>query len=317
MHATELVGTSKVGSRRVRGAGGYCVLATFLLIALGSGHTDAEPPQEFAPGAAATLPTMPFEAPPAGPQLMLPEPEEDCVFWDAYVKGGSVHALGGGFLEDRFENGWTVQVGARQWVQTPYPFLFLYAEIGGMYASCEGDNVPFLRPADIFTAGPGATRQTLSGPVVLRLNQLDRYGIHLAAGEQFSLVNLLGESGGNLYLNLRVGLRGGGVELEETQFLTPELSAALSGALAQVPPPSFFQFTRPVQQPELFFGTFTGVGIGTTCHDVRVLGLCLGDVGLGAEVEFSYDWLMDLGELHRLDRNLLTIMPMVTVQFAF
>lgn len=246
--------------------------------------------------------------------------------WDIYVKGGPVFMLGSGFLEDRLKTGWTVQAGVREPLWTLDSGTQIFCDFGGGYATNRGDGSPVLiqgffqgiDPADDhvhFSQNGVLTAAALpaggSGDLMkTTLHELERVSFHAAIGGSFAPASLNANDGLRTQMNVRVGMRAGGIDPDYEKAFLPEIDAGIAAHLGHGHQ-NIFVSTDGGEDPELFFGLFTSVGVSTTYHGRY------SNVTLGAEVEFARDWF-DLGD-YTLSGNygFGTVTPMVTLGFSF
>lgn len=293
--------------------------------------------------ALAQQPGIPLEGQPvagvAVPCAECPEfcpMNEDCVGhhpgWEFYVKTGPVFPIGSGFLDDRIETGWTVQIGAQEAFWAPLPSLVIFREFGAAYTANDGDerrvtslgffqgrfpdddHVHFLRDGVLVAAPLGAT--DVNGPLIrTRLEELHRAGIHLALGGSYAPAWLNPLEGRQIRLDFRTGIRSGGInadfEEQVPRLLIEGIQAHFGHGHRQVE-----LSTRGSEDPELFFAIFGSIGVGLTCHDVELAGRSLGAVTFGAEVEWTKEWF-DLGDFGRGDDDLATVAPRLVLSFTF
>jgi hypothetical protein len=246
--------------------------------------------------------------------------------WDIYVKGGPVFTLGSGFLEDRLKTGWTVQAGVREPLWSLGSGTQIFWDFGGGYATNRGDGTPVLiqgffqgqDPADdhvhfsqngALTAaavGVGASGDLMN----TTLHELERVSIHAAIGGSFPLDSWHATDGLRTQVNVRLGLRAGGIDPDYEKAFLPEIAAGIAEHFGHGHQ-TIFVSTDGGEDPELFFGLFTSIGVSTT-YQARY-----STVTLGAEVEFARDWF-DLGDYTQFGHyGLGTVTPMLTLGLSF
>lgn len=246
--------------------------------------------------------------------------------WDIYIKGGPVFTLGSGFLEDRLKTGWTVQAGVREPLWSLGSSTQIFCDFGGGYATNRGDGAPVLiqgffqgqDPADNhvhFSRGGVLTAAAVSagasGDLMnTSLQELERVSFHAAIGGSFVPASLNAIDGLQTSFNVRLGLRAGGIDPDYEKAFLPEIATGIVDHLGHGHQ-SIFLSTDGGEDPELFFGLFTSVGMSTT-YQARY-----STVTLGAELEFARDWF-DLGDYSQFGHyGLGTVTPMLTLGFTF
>jgi hypothetical protein len=246
--------------------------------------------------------------------------------WDIYIKSGPVFTLGSGFLEDRLKTGWTVQAGVREPLWSLGSGAQIFCDFGGGYATNSGDGTPVLiqgfyqgiDPPDDhvhFSRNGVLTAAALpaggSGDLMnTTLHKLERLSFHAAIGGSLSPAALNASDGLQTQLNVRLGMRAGGIDPDYEKAFLPEIATGIVDHLGHGHQ-NIFVSTDGGEDPELFFGLFTSVGVSTT-YQARY-----STVTLGAELEFARDWF-DLGDYTQFGHyGLGTVTPMLTLGFTF
>jgi hypothetical protein len=239
-----------------------------------------------------------------------------------YLKSGASIPIGGGVLEEATNTGWTIQLGLRAPIgRTDRPLSF-FGEFGGDYTANDGNRQPVIT-SGAFMGGlpiPDDHVHPLQDFFETRFVELRRGGIHTALGANYFPTIWNTQLSRSVALTGRLGLRAGSVSTSFHHTATPSLQDLMvtHGPLPEGHghDPRFFSFFSDVKKAELYFGLFGSVGMNVTYYSVNVAGFYLGQVTLGAEVEFGHDWF-GLGDFDRGDHGLATVTPMLSVGFSF
>ena len=233
-----------------------------------------------------------------------------------YVQSGAVVPLGDGFLEERLETGWTVQVGMREVLCCPGPGVMLFQEFGGHYAANGGDNVPLVFSG--FFQGldpPDDHVHEFDELITTRLIDIQRVGWHYALGGYWRLLGPYSRNAPETRLKFRSGIRAGALQARFQKTTNPDVIAGVAEHFdhghARVE-----LSTDGGEDPELFFGVFVDVGLEIACHEVCSAGRRRGTLFFGADVEFAHDWF-DLGDYGEGDDGLGSFTPMLSMLYSY
>lgn len=245
-----------------------------------------------------------------------PVPECDGYPCGFYLRSGLVRPLGDGFIEERVDNGWMIQVGLRGPLGDPRPRAVFFKEFGLGYWSNDGDGDP-VKIAGWFRGQdpPDNHVHRFRDLYNLRLLVLRRVDAHAAVGGAFYPRLLNRRDNRQVHLDFRGGARAGVIGVEHRRTIPANVREQIREHSGHGHQRIEFS-TAGINDPRLFFGIFGAFGFGVTYPDARLFGWSLGSVTVALEGEFSHDWF-SLGDFARSDRGFSAVTPMATLQFSF
>lgn len=316
-------------SRLLRECGRGAAVAA--LLGLTAFRAEAQPPAVLpAPGAPAAPPAavaVPLPPPPAGPAL--PAPAAPCVGcidnglskgvapWDFYVRSGIVTPVGHGGIDEHVDTGWTIQFGLREPISCPHPTVNLFANFGGGFTYNGGDKAPVVTSGRLFFAVPPDDHDhRLADFAESRLDSLQRSFLQASLDADYAPAWLNTTDDHRAQLFGRAGMRGTKVRAQYNTTPTPAFLETVLAHVGHGHNGNFIVATSNAKNLDYAFGLFLSVGASVTYYDCQLGGWNLGDVTLGAEIEYGYDWF-DLGDYSKGDPGLATISPLLSIAFAF
>jgi hypothetical protein len=245
--------------------------------------------------------------------------------WNFYLKSGPVVSLGSGELAPRLGTGWTVQAGAMERISCPNSAMDIFVDLGAGFLSTDGTDQGKVTSGFFFASIPPETNiHPLQNFFITRVSEFRRTDAHAALDVHYSPPFLNDNENRQLFLNFRGGARVSAIGVSYAQTPTAALQTLID--MASSPDalgpgrggrdPRGFIFSSNARKNDISFGLFGGVGAGITYRDVQIRGFHLASVTLGAEVEFSNDW-MSLGDLTGGEKSVWFIAPMVSLSFSF
>ncbi|HEV3204042.1 MAG TPA: hypothetical protein VGY77_06655 [Gemmataceae bacterium] len=296
-----------------------------------------QPKTDSVPSAASSPATLIDSEMPAIPPLVAsagssPTPESSDYLdygmrdpWIFYLKSGPVTSLGSGELAPRLGTGWTVQAGAMERISCPNSAMDFFVDLGAGFLSTDGTDQAKVTSGFFFASIPPETNiHPLQNFFITRVSEFRRTDLHAALDLHYTPPFLNDNENRQLFVNFRGGARGSAIGESYAQTPTAALqtlidAASSPDALGQGRggrDPRVFIFFSYARKNDIGFGLFGGVGAGITYRDVQIRGFHLASVTLGAEVEFSNDW-MSLGDLTGGEKSVWFIAPMVSLSFSF
>lgn len=250
--------------------------------------------------------------------IVVDDPEIRLPGGQLFVRSGPVFPLGGGVLADGMKTGWALQSGlAFPLFDIPTSagsFQFM-GELGFNYESnSRTGTVPNDQTFFCFLCNHDRQVDAL---FPTDLTEIDRLAFQLGLGTRYYPGLLNRDPSRSIHLDLRMGLRMGGAFADVSQSVTPTLVAVRDAYLNHHPAFDPAELPVPSNRTETGFlvGLYAGVGLGVTWHDVTI-GRWTGDIGLGAGVEVSQEWL-DLGSISPSAHGLGTFTPTFTFSVGF
>ena len=247
---------------------------------------------------------------------------------DFYLRTGALMPLGEGILEDHLNPAWTIQGGVMQPIAYSDGHCWTFsAEFGGGLTDFANGG-SFFRGGTFFTPEEG-----IEIPIdefgKWKLDDVRRTSFHLALGGRYEPPGWNNGSRG-VQIGLRSGVRVGRIHGEWFYEPGQPLQQIVNDRIALGLDPDLFELRNEIDdlqvsntgeitlaedgnRSETFAGLFTSVSVGVTYYDVCLGSWRLGDVTIGAEVEFSYDWF-DLG--HNQDDALRSLSTLFTILFT-
>lgn len=269
----------------------------------------APTPPTPVPGVGVGMP--PDGAPVAGPDEPLAGPVTGPLGWSFYATTGPIFPVAGGF-QDRLDMGWTTQVGAREALTCPGPFM-LFAEFAGEYTTqpARKGQVESTDVIASLSTGPG---MVLSGFNRTEFRELQHLGFHGGLGWTYTPTWFDALSSGmlpadsRLFLIGRVGADGGATHaiFRESSTVTGRndlIAFEVEQGNAAGTHPT--RFTDLVRSHNPYFGFYATLGVGMTWNNLAV----------SAEVQLGYQW-DDLGQFEP-EATALTVSPLLTLSYSF
>lgn len=223
----------------------------------------------------------------------------------AFFKAGPAFALNNAFYENT-NLGWSTAGGYRQPFAGRGAAGFVFIDLGGSYLSITGEgNTEDVPGAFVVTDAFGASTSTpVANLVDVTVRDLRRASVDTAIGWQATP----GGPGGGLGAMFRFGGRFGHLHARVNEVTTATTNALIAG----VPAGSTFTLLKNYSKTDTFGGLFCGGGVTLTNRSFQTLALGRIGVAVGAEFEYSYDWI-DLGNLE--DAGLAAGAALFSIEF--
>lgn len=245
---------------------------------------------------AAVLPpsTQPAETALTDPSISFASQGSLTDYHDVFVRSGPVFSLGGGVLNDGLKTGWAIESGLQLPlfdVPTGGGPLGFFLELGGEYADNHRSG-PLVDPGDTFFCLLCHHDDKVSELYQTQITDVQRVAFQAAlAGSYFPAFFDPAANQPRLSLTWDLGMRAG-VGIAHFNYtptairaLTQQLYIANHFNVAELP-------TRTSgDQTGFLFGLYGSLGVGITFPNVSVSQYTLGDVTVGAQVQFAHDWI--------------------------
>ncbi len=202
----------------------------------------------------------------------------------AFVKTGPVFNLDNGFFSSS-DTGWSIAGGVRQPLAARGPNGFIFLDLGGSFLTVAGDSSPRPVPGAFIVNGPVGPVSSTQLPDLLnaQLVEINRASVDAAVGWQ----RTPNGPGGGLGMMFRFGGRFGHINgsfQERTSATTDALVAGLAPGLTSI-------LRDDYSTGDTFGGLFVGGGFTLLNTSYRSAALGPLGVAIGAEFEYSYDWI--------------------------
>ena len=224
------------------------------------------------------------------------------------LRTGAIYPLGHGTMERRVTGGWRLEGSVLQSIQSPWANVGCFWELGLGLSLWDGDSGRLIT-SGVFRQSLFSPNQFLADMYRTRLERLwQRYGF-VALGTNWYVNGMFGTP---WRIAARVGTRLGSARAKFDRMPSTALDEAVASAIAGGASPDGFEFDSDVNDSDVFVGLFGSIAVRTVWHDVWLGAWHLGDVSLGAELEFGHDW-MDFGDFSRSDGGVGFFGTLITI----